>query len=107
MMHRRSFVGVLGGVLCSPLAAFAQRAAMPTIGFLNSASPAPFAHYVAAFRRGLQEEDYVEGGNLAIEFRWAEGQTERLAALATDLVNRRNKARPLPAERPGAARTVA
>jgi|HubBroStandDraft_6_1064221.scaffolds.fasta_scaffold175416_2 hypothetical protein len=88
MMHRRTFFGVLGGALCSPLAARAQRVEVPTIGFLNSASRAPFADYVAAFRRGLQEEGYIEGGNLAIEFRWAEGQTDRLAALATDLVNR-------------------
>jgi ABC-type uncharacterized transport system substrate-binding protein len=88
MIHRRTFFGVLGAALCSTLAARAQRAAMSTIGFLNSASSVPFADYVAGFRRGLQEEGYIEGDNLAIEFRWAEGQTDKLAALATDLVNR-------------------
>lgn len=88
-MRRREFLTWLGGIAVPACAtAWAQQNAVPVIGFLNSASPGPFANYVAAFRRGLQEQGYVEGGNLAIEFRWAEGQTDRLAALATDLVNR-------------------
>ena len=65
-----------------------SRAQQPAIGFLNGASPAPFTHYVTAFRQGLGEAGYVEGRNLAIEFRWAEGQNDRLPALAADLVRR-------------------
>jgi ABC-type uncharacterized transport system substrate-binding protein len=88
-MRRREFLAGFGGAVAAATAgAAAQQNPVPVIGFLNSASPAPFAHYVDAFRRGLRETGYVEGQNLAIEFRWAEGQNERLAALATDLVDR-------------------
>jgi putative tryptophan/tyrosine transport system substrate-binding protein len=61
---------------------------MPVIGFLHSASPGPFAHLVAAYRQGLKDRGYVEGQNIAVEYRWAEGQFDRLPALATDLVQR-------------------
>src|ERR1700751_3956763 len=62
---------------------------MPVIGFLHFASPGPFALYVGAFRQGLSETGYVEGENLGIEFRWAEGRYDRLPALVADLVNRK------------------
>ena len=88
-MDRRAFIGcVAGGVLAVPLATRAQTPSMPVIGFLGSASPAQFAPYVAGFRRGLNETGYVEGKNVAIEFRWAEGHYDRLPALVADLVRR-------------------
>jgi putative ABC transport system substrate-binding protein len=89
-MDRREFIGrVAGGVLAAPLATRAQTSSMPVIGLLGSASPAQFAPYVAGFRRGLNETGYVEGKNVAIEFRWAEGHYDRVPALAADLVRRR------------------
>jgi putative ABC transport system substrate-binding protein len=88
-MDRRAFIGrIAGGVLAVPLATRAQTLSMPVIGFLGSASPAQFAPYVAGFRRGLNETGYVEGKNVAIEFRWAEGHYDRVPALAADLVRR-------------------
>ena len=72
-----------------PLAARAQQAKLPVIGFLHSAAPAPYAHLLAEFHRGLKETGHIEGQNLAIEFRWAEGRYDRLPALAADLVERR------------------
>jgi putative ABC transport system substrate-binding protein len=86
-MRRREFLGALGGAVTWPVAARAQQA-MPVIGFLNGASPTELSARVVAFRAGLAERDYVEGRNVAIEYRWGSGHYERLPDMALDLVRR-------------------
>jgi putative ABC transport system substrate-binding protein len=86
-MRRRELMLLLSGVMTVAHTASAQQKAMPVVGYLSPASPGPSAPYVAAFRQGLGETGYVEGQNLAIEYRWAEGRYDRLPALAADLVS--------------------
>ena len=88
-MRRREVITLIGGAAAAwPLAARAQQAAMPVIGYLGTTSLAPTTLYVAGFRQGLKESGFVEGQNVSIEFRWGEGRPERLQELAIDLANR-------------------
>ena len=85
---RRELLVALGGAAAWPLAAHAQQAAMPVIGFLRNSSPDASTNLLAALRRGLNEAGYIEGQNLAIEYRWSNNRSDRLGALAADLVRR-------------------
>ena len=90
IIGRRELLAALGGAAVAwPLAARAQQPVLPVIGFLNSASPAPYAPMVAAFHQGLKETGHIEGQNVAIEYRWANAQYDRVPAMAADLADRR------------------
>jgi putative ABC transport system substrate-binding protein len=91
-MNRRDLITLVGGAaaasVCPPLAAYAQQSAIPVIGFLSNTSPGTYAERLRGLHRGLKETGYVERENVAIEYRWAEGQYDRLPALAAELVHR-------------------
>jgi putative tryptophan/tyrosine transport system substrate-binding protein len=92
-LGRRHFIALIGAAAARPLAARAQQTAMPVIGYLNPTSIDPNANRLRGFQRGLKETGYVAGENVAMEFRWAEGQNDRLPELAAELVRRQRRVR--------------
>src|SRR5262245_8676256 len=101
-MKRRAFIAALGGAALAPWAVRAQQPAMPVIGLLGSASPDLWAARMRAFHQGLGETGYIEGRNVAVEYRWAEGRNDRLPELAADLVQRRVTVMAVPGSTPAA-----
>src|SRR5262249_24111538 len=87
-MKRRTFIGLLSGAAAWPLAARAQQATRPIVGFLHQASPENYGPFVTAFRKGLAEIGYVEGQSIDIEYRWAEGHYDHLASMPADLARK-------------------
>lgn len=100
-MRRREFIGLIGGAAVLPLAARAEPPTMPVVGFLDTASPGQMGPFLTMFRQGLLEGGFVEGQNVAVEYRWGENHNDRLPALAADLVERHVAAQPrqVPAHR--------
>jgi hypothetical protein len=101
-VRRREYISLLGGAAAWPLAARAQQPAMPVVGFLSGATFETMREYVAAFKRGLAEVEFIEGRNVGIEYRWAEHKNDRLPALAADLVRRQVAIIVVGASTPGA-----
>ena len=101
-MKRRTFIAALGSAAAWPLVARAQQPTMPVIGYLGAATPELFAGRLRAFRQGLGEHGYVEGRNVAIDYRWAEGQYDRFPALVADLIRRQVSVLTAPGSTPGA-----
>src|SRR5215467_4237303 len=94
-MKRREFISLVGGTAATlPLATRAQQPAMPVVGFVSGRSPGSDAYLVEGFRRGLRENGFIEGQNVALEFRWADGRLDRLPAMAAELIERKVAVRP-------------